>query len=172
MLLVEASEIVKNLWQGSFPRPGREVRASGFSLLVLCAHELQEPASSYPDVEVVHAPNYDDDRRRLNRERLELAVMAARKVTKALQNGRKVLVTCAAGLNRSGLVTGLALHMYLGWEGADCVDMIRKKRGERHGLQPLCNPDFERALLKLSRTTAQRTPTGWRETSDGLIVPV
>src|SRR4051812_20875456 len=109
MLLVEADEIVPNLWQGSWPGMGNHISASGFSMLVLTAAEHQEPADCFPGVEVIHAPNYDDGHNRLNRERLMLALQTARQVAAAVKAGRKVLTTCAAGLNRSGLVNGMAL---------------------------------------------------------------
>jgi protein-tyrosine phosphatase len=41
--------------------------------------------------------------------------------------GRKVLVHCGAGINRSGLVTGVAL-LSLGYDGSGAVTQIQSKR--------------------------------------------
>lgn len=55
---------------------------------------------------------------------------AARCVARKVQRGRRVLVTCAMGLNRSGLVTGLALRR-LGIGGDEAVELVRRARGPR-----------------------------------------
>lgn len=58
------------------------------------------------------------------------------------------LVHCQAGLNRSGLVCALALIR----EGMDpkcAIDLLREKRCEA----VLCNPDFEKFLLRAGRAT-------------------
>lgn len=168
MLFVEADEIVPDLWQGSWPGMGNHIKASGFSMLVLTAAEHQEPADCFPGVEVVHAPNYDDGVHKLNRERLAVAVNAARQVAAAVRSGRKVLTTCMAGLNRSGLVNALALHLLHGWPGERCVARVKLFRKPRHGLEALCNDEFVAALKKLG----QRTPGGWKETPSGILVPL
>lgn len=170
MLFVEADEIVHNLWQGSFPGTGRAVASSGFSLLVLCAVELQEPAESFPGVEVVYAPNYDDGEHVLDRDRLRTAVDAARRVEEAVKRGRKCLVTCRAGMNRSGLVTALALHFLYGWDGDTCIRRVRRYRKPRGGIRPLSNADFTAALRRLSPTTD--VPSGWQEGPGGILIPV
>lgn len=170
MLFVEADEIVPQIWQGSYPGEGRYVSASGFSQLVLCAQELQTPASEFPDVEVVHAPNYDDGVHDLTRDLLRIAIDAARRVDVAYRQGRKVLITCRAGLNRSGLVTGLALHMIFGWDGRTCIRRIQKKRRDYQGIRPLSNHQFVTALKKLRSTSD--VPSGWQEGPGGILVPV
>jgi protein-tyrosine phosphatase len=61
--------------------------------------------------------------------------------------GKKVLVRCQAGWNRSGLVTALAL-MKDGRKAKDAIDLIRARRSPH----ALCNADFVRYLEDLSRT--------------------
>ena len=56
--------------------------------------------------------------------------------------GRRVVVHCAAGLNRSGLVVGRAL-IYMGHRPREAVQLIRVARG-RHAL---FNRAFEEFLL-------------------------
>ncbi len=61
----------------------------------------------------------------------------------AWRSGRRVLVRCRAGLNRSALVVGLML-LCDGYPGREAVDLIREKRSP----YALCNRFFESYLLK------------------------
>jgi hypothetical protein len=67
------------------------------------------------------------------------------------QSGKRVLVRCLAGLNRSGLVLTLVMIM-AGYSAIDAIEQIRIKRSE----WVLHNPDFERWLLELDTTAWQR----------------
>lgn len=59
-------------------------------------------------------------------------------------DGSKVLIRCAAGLNRSGLVTALIL-MRGGKSASESIRLIR----DRRSYQALCNEDFVQYLLSL-----------------------
>lgn len=63
---------------------------------------------------------------------------------KEWQSGRRTLIRCQAGWNRSGLVTALVL-MQAGFSAADAVQLIREKRSPN----ALCNADFVRYLHSL-----------------------
>ena len=63
------------------------------------------------------------------------------------KSGKKFLVRCQAGWNRSGLVTALAL-MKDGQKAKDAIDLIRARRSPH----ALCNEDFVGYLEDLSRT--------------------
>jgi len=108
----------------------------GFDTLVLCAKENQRE-DLYPGVEVVLAPGDDDVR--VNRMMRDLPTwrQAAQIVVERVAAGKKVLVTCMAGLNRSGMVIGLALHQITGWSGEDVVEHIQASRD-----MALCNDTF------------------------------
>jgi hypothetical protein len=56
-------------------------------------------------------------------------------------------VTCYAGLNRSGLISALALHMITEWPLPVIIDAIRAKRGPH----ALSNPRFVELLQQLVR---------------------
>ena len=62
------------------------------------------------------------------------------KVADAMKEGRFVLVTCAAGKNRSGLIAGLALRK-LGVDGKEAVKAIQKNRPGA-----LSNPRFRKLV--------------------------
>lgn len=177
MIFVEANEIIPNLWQGSFPEPGREVSASGFNLLVLCARELQGHDANHPftsddywGVRLIHAPNRDDGSR-LTRQQLQGAIAAGRQVAEAVKAGEKVLVTCQEGINRSGLVNGIALHLLKGWSGTKCVLHIRSMRKHPKGWMALKNPDFVKALENMDLNGTPTLEPGWARSPSGLIVP-
>jgi hypothetical protein len=56
--------------------------------------------------------------------------------------GRRVLVHCTEGLNRSGLVVARAL-MEMGWTATDAIELVRQKRGPSvDGFSALGNPAF------------------------------
>ena len=59
------------------------------------------------------------------------------------QAGKRVLIRCQAGLNRSGLVMALVL-IREGYAPSDAIDLIRAQRGDA----AMCNHIFERWLLE------------------------
>ena len=81
------------------------------------------------------------DDARPSKQEVAIALQAARSVAGHLREGRVCLVTCHAGLNRSGLVSGLALRM-LGYDGESAVRAVRAARGQ----QALGNEHFRRIV--------------------------
>jgi protein-tyrosine phosphatase len=147
--MLDTSRIHENLHQGSFPPPGNDVAAAGFDVLVLAASEAQPRAGDYPGVRVIHAPFEDEPLESYGYgsappDGLLTAKSAADKVAACLQDGKRVLVTCMAGRNRSGLVCGLALHQIHGWSGEHIVNSIQQARP-----QALSNASFAAALRRL-----------------------
>jgi len=67
-------------------------------------------------------------------------------VARLVEDGKRVLVHCTQGLNRSGLVVACALT-YLGHEPADAIDLVRRKRGVDDGFGALGNEAFVDWLL-------------------------
>jgi len=117
---------------------------------VLCAREHQYPSLYFPDVAVANAPNDDNAAYGpLTREKLQTALQAAHRVVKTVKAGKAALVTCAAGLNRSGLVSALALHLLYGWSGDRCIKQVRSRRPSKKMIKPLSNSDFTRVLRNL-----------------------
>jgi hypothetical protein len=156
---MDHQEIHPGLWQGRWPPPGAWLARKGFTTLVLCAEEYQPPHSvhshfgavpgvrssnPWPGVEVLYAPNDDNFEVPPSRERLRLALKAARVVAKRLSQQRKVLVTCNQGRNRSGLVSAMALHFHLGISGRTAAKIVQAKR-----INGLRNPIFCELLSNL-----------------------
>lgn len=134
-MTIDATHIWDGLYQGSRPPLGPWVRRLGFDVLVLAAEEYQPPGRSFPGVKVIHAPLDDgpvDDRAR------KTVRGASRLVQAYLGEGKRVLVTCHMGLNRSGVITAASMRRVTGAEPMMIVDHIRSKRG----VMALSNPHF------------------------------
>jgi len=142
--LIDAHHISSGVWQGSVPAHGTTLRDAGFTMLVLCAMEHQPSADNFPGIEVIHAPNDDDDSRRPTSNELRIAIDASQHVLRALQAERQVLVTCWAGLNRSGLVSALALRKHLGISGSSAIKVVQMMRPKA-----LTNRMFQACLSRL-----------------------
>ena len=141
---IESSKIAHRLYQGSVPPRGDVLRNAGFHALVLCAFEIQPDAEHFPGIEVIHAPNDDDGGRPISRDEWTLAKRAAQRVTELHHRGARILITCAQGRNRSGLVMALVLRERFGWTGAQAAAHVRLRRKNA-----LTNPVFFNSLLAL-----------------------
>jgi hypothetical protein len=69
-------------------------------------------------------------------------------VIERLEQGKRVLVHCQAGLNRSSLVTAVVLMKKFGDTPANAIRHIRQQRSP----VCLCNQDFENFLYRLELT--------------------
>jgi protein-tyrosine phosphatase len=133
------SEIVPNLFVGSKPSPGRH---EGIDTIVLAAIEYQLPADQFPGTEVIHVPLDDAPSRLMHEDEIVGATKAAARVARRLRSGRKVLVTCAMGLNRSALVAALAIYDVYSMSADEIIARLRRARG----VWALSNPNFEKLL--------------------------
>ena len=130
------NEVVPGLWQG-----GHDVRSQDgaacvvgdeFDLVVsLASREGYGPADGVEHVVVRMADAGVDG---ALAERLDAV---ARDVATVVEDGRRVLVRCSGGLNRSGLVVALALG-HLGHEPDAAMALVRDARGP----WALTNPGF------------------------------
>jgi len=120
-----ANRVHGNLWMGGWPPPGMAV-GSSFDCLVLAACEFQVP-DVFPGVQVVTAC-LDDSGAPFTMEEKKQAVAAAGKVISWMKDGLRVLTTCYAGRNRSGLITAIALCKGAGLSPEEAIRMIRRAR--------------------------------------------
>jgi protein-tyrosine phosphatase len=135
----EPSEILPGLFVGSKPAPGRHI---GVDVIVLAAEEYQPPANLFPGTEVIYAPLDDAPSRMMREDEIATATKAASRVARRLRAGRRVLVTCAMGLNRSALIAAIAMHEIYGMPADEIITRLRRARGS----WALSNPNFERLL--------------------------
>lgn len=125
-----ASELVPLLHQGGRPRrpftAEEAQRAQVFDLVVLCADSYQPGPELLGPVEVLRVPFDDIDGTPPEMPKIRAA---AERVALALSCGRRVLVTCEQGRNRSGLVSALALLLVRpDRDGQQAIGFIRRAR--------------------------------------------
>lgn len=135
---VEAHRVASKLWVGSSPQSS--LAGQGIDLLVLCAMEDQGAR----DVPTLRVP-LDDSEAPMSRAHIVMAVDAARQINRYRANGRRVLVTCRAGVNRSSFVAAIAL-IDSGWTASGAIDAIRDNRKPLNGMVPISNRRFEAML--------------------------
>jgi len=152
---LDANEIIPGLWQGSEPPRGYALAKAGFNVLTLAAEEIQPKLIEFPGIDaVIHAGINDDPGSGMTAKEWRTATRAAKIVSDHVAAGRRVIVTCQAGVNRSGMIVALATRNVTGMSGEDCVALVRHRRGVvklpggRH-LTPLCNPHFADAVGRL-----------------------
>lgn len=122
MVPSNASEVIARLWQGGKPKPG----VYDFDLIVLTDMEYQPPAEAFPGAQVMRVML--NDFRPATPTEYAAAAKAAEVAAEWYRAGKRILITCGAGLNRSGLVTGLTMRN-LGFTADDAVALIRRARG-------------------------------------------
>jgi protein-tyrosine phosphatase len=138
--MLDATRLAPRLYIGSAPPVGPALADSGFDVLVLCAAEYQPRLHEFPGLSaVIHAP-FDDDE--LDEKAINMAVTSAMDVQDHVLEGDRVLVTCMAGRNRSGLVCALALHLLTCCDPRDAIIHIKKTRVGLDGREALVNPYF------------------------------
>ena len=135
----EANLVYGRLWMGDAPPIGFSIGLK-FDVLVLAAMEYQ-PAQLFNDVEVVQAP-MDDLPTPIRSSMFDIALHASHTIAGALADGKTVLVTCLAGLNRSGLISAMSLMEAYGMSADDAILKVREARGPN----ALCNHSFTRFL--------------------------
>lgn len=134
------------MWMGSMPIPYSGLYKH-FDGLVLCACEYQCPPGFFPGVEVLSV-SLNDDGSPMKRSEAFAAVKAAKEVMAWIEAGKRVLVTCMQGRNRSGLVTALTLcHGPWKMRPDQAIAAIRAARGP----SALSNDDFVGLIHKLGR---------------------
>lgn len=152
MAYTDADEVATRLYVGSKPPPGRHA----YDAIVLAAIEYQPPAHFFPGTEVIHAPFDDAPGRLMWNDEIVTATKAAARVSQLLRAGRRVLVSCAMGLNRSALIAAIAMHDVYGMRADEIVRRIRRGRG----MWALSNPNFEkllRVVISVKETPAPAT---------------
>ncbi|SRR5579883_3119740 len=109
-------------------KAGFDAYTYSVKLVALMAEWQPEKLPGNP--KVIHAPLADaEDLSPEEIERtFEVAKDAAQQVGLSLLCGESALVSCASGLNRSGLVCGLVLVRYVRMTPDEAIEVIRKKR--------------------------------------------
>jgi protein-tyrosine phosphatase len=143
--------VIPNLAQGSYPEDWPAAFRVA-DVVVLCAMELQARNLKVPPNKlIIRNPQDDDIYRPVGQREAARFFHTADQVVQHVRAGRRVLVTCAAGMNRSGVVTTLALTRLLRMPAHNAIALLRQRRPKMDGLYPLANPMFERFVLNYAK---------------------
>lgn len=143
---LEYSHVIDGLYQGSAPSPGPAV-SKKFDALVLMATEYQPSSEEFGKVDVLNAGIYDS---KPAPSEIQKAYAAAKWVATRLKSGKKVLVTCMAGMNRSGLVSAMALILS-GYPPQSAIALVRGARGPK----ALSNKHFVSVLMGMQKVVQE-----------------
>lgn len=138
------------LFQGSAPPRGTQLAKQGFKLLVLAAQEYQPSPAAFPGLHVVRC-GYDDVPEQPDPALAAKLRGVAQLVEARVRAGDRCLITCMAGLNRSGLITALAVRRLLGVTGRDAANLVRAKRPHA-----LINQDYYNFVAQLAKPSGAR----------------
>lgn len=130
---IDAHRLAERLWIGSAPDLDKDLGACGFDTVVLCAEEYQ-PRGAFGTACTVHA-GFNDAQ--IDARTVSVATRTAKEVAARWHRGERVLVTCMAGRNRSGLVSALVLQLITGVSGRKALGHVRRMRPSA-----LTNPSF------------------------------
>jgi protein-tyrosine phosphatase len=150
---LDADEVYPGIWVGSVPRVRGGPLLKIFTHVVLCAEEFQFPAEEFTEHTIVHCP-FEDEDTVMGAKTMAMVFSTARAVAEAQAAGGSILVTCAAGRNRSALVAALAMRM-LGVEPWIAIEKIRARRSP----QCLSNTCFQRIILGHNKASTFYLPT-------------
>lgn len=138
-----ASRIYPRLWQGNMHCLQRSIVAQ-FQVVVLCAAEVQPSLSDFPSgVKIIRCPLHDVEKP-LHPTDASRVMHTAQRCARSVLRDRRTLITCNAGLNRSGLVMATTLHLLTGQPGFECARIVRERRNGA-----LFNRAFLRELHRL-----------------------
>lgn len=132
------TRVEDDLWQGGC-RNGANLHGYFKNIISLYPWERFNPGGeldSFTEVRLLDGPTIPNEK--------QLYTLAAW-INICRKNGR-TLVHCQAGLNRSGLLTGLSLILK-GFEPKDAITLLRASRSPA----VLCNQSFEQWLMGLQR---------------------
>lgn len=137
---MDASNVATRLWVGG--KPPFDVDMPQFDVLVLCARELQPERLAFHG-HVIRCPIPDAV---LANTEIAMVLRTATAVAKALLAGKRVLVTCSAGINRSCLVASFALRNLTRMPATEVILLMKSRR---HA-DALFNQHFQALLRTLT----------------------
>jgi hypothetical protein len=146
---LSASKIFTRLYQGPYPPYGYLAQRAGADIVVFCARELQPDPPHCLGTQPVYVPLHDDIEH--SAEAYTLARQASRWLYNEWRKGKTILVTCAQGRNRSGLVMALLLMRITNAPPAEVIDHIKGHRKDA-----LTNSAFVRRLMHTPRFTLRQ----------------
>lgn len=135
---IDCTRIAPRLWQGGVHGfNGCRIAIKSVDIVVLLAPDAEVQIASPRPVLLDLRDSASD------LHQLDILHPLAAQLARAIRRGKRVLILCHEGRNRSGLVTGLTLWN-LGYLGRDAVRLIKSRRRDA-----LSNEHFARYLKTL-----------------------
>lgn len=160
---VPASRIDVRLWQSGLPNQFTTLPQYGIDVAVLAASDAQPGPDELaylrrvcPSLSLICAPLDDVEDAWALPGIVKTATEVAQRVKQRLDEGKRVLVICQAGRNRSGLISALTLIARLGISGMEAVSRVRAARDPMlpTGERALTNDAFREYLETIPARTA------------------
>jgi len=142
-----------NLAQGAYPEGSFPEMFRVVDVLFLLADDCQAKSQKPPPGKtIVRMPFKDDIYRPVMGDTAKRFLLASEQAAKHVRAGRRVAITCAAGWNRSGVVTSLTVMRLLRMPPHTAIQLLRQRRPRRREpdgnvLYPLMNPMFEQFVM-------------------------
>jgi len=125
------TRVLENLYIGSAPPVGDDLKEEEFSILWLCAEEYQPKSSEFPGVEV-HRMHLKDQGQEISNHQVREVKEDAALLASQIKTGSKILVTCRMGLVRSATMIVAALKILSPNKPLkDIISTLRKIRDPR-----------------------------------------
>jgi len=119
-----------SIWQSGYQEIPHDLNSVDIHLVIYAAAECP-PLNHHLGADLQHHPNQDmmvPFNSEFYTALLENAKSAVPAVVSAVKEGKNVLVTCSQGINRSSLVTGLAIKELTDLKPWDIINLIKEKR--------------------------------------------
>jgi hypothetical protein len=119
-----------SIWQSGYKEIPHDLAGANIDMVIYAASECP-PLNHHLGAELKYFPNDDmmcPPNTKFYDALLWNAQQAVPDVVKAVKEGANVLVTCSQGINRSSLVTALAIKELSTLRAWDIVNLIKNKR--------------------------------------------
>lgn len=137
------------IYQCGYREIPRDLVRANIDLVLYCAVECP-PLNDYFDRDNQATRHYFPNEDRMitsahprYQKMFHAAKPAAQLLAQRVRAGQSAISTCAAGINRSGLVTGLAMRLLTDWDGHKIVETIQNARSGA-----LCNSAFVSMIIQ------------------------
>ena len=142
----DPQDLPGSIWQSGYREIPHDLASAHIHVVIYSASECP-PLDHHSGAKLSYYPNDDamfPEKSKFFIALLENARAAVPEVVRAVCEGKNVLVTCSQGINRSSLVTGLAIKQLAPkMDSQDIVDLIKAKRKGA-----LSNGNFIQMILK------------------------